>query len=397
MILDIIESSFRNIFRKKLRSCLTMLGIIIGVTSVILVFGIGISSKNAVAVQLNKFGLNGLIIKSVAANGKELPTISEENIKLIKRKVNDISYIMPIKSNFGKIMVKESGLDCFVWGIGENAKEVITLDTIYGKQINSYDIKNGLHFCIIDAKTAKDIFNTENAVGKEISISLEGSTSTYKVKGVVKADSSILTNVAGEYIPAFIYLPYTCFNSSNTAINDIIVSVKNPDDLDMVGDKIVSVLSNKNNIKDGYVANNMVKQKEKLDGIFNIITLLISAVAAISLFVSGLGIMTIMLVAVSERTREIGIKKSIGATKKNIVVEFICESLLITLSGGILGVVLSYIISVISKTYFAFEIIMTPQIIVLSLLFSAVIGIIFSVYPAKKAASLDPIIALRYE
>jgi len=376
-----------------------MLGIIIGVTSVATVLSIGNGGKKAITNEFDRFGLNGLSIRGVIGNSGKKGELKAAEVMKIKNKVKEATQIMPIIYNYGQISEKRIKKECVIWGIGSNAKETISMTPIYGQNLSISDINSASNSCLIDTTLAKQIFKRENIIGKKINVLINGAIKTLSIKGVINSNGSMLNNIAGEYIPAFIYIPYSTLQKlyGTDSFDQIIVNINQSKDLDTVGRKITSLLSRTNNIENGYFADNMVKQKEKIENIINIITGIISAVAAISLIVGGLGIMTIMLVAVSERTREIGIKKAVGATKRTIVSEFVAEAIAITISGGIIGIALTIAISSIANNILGFSTDLNIGIMLLSLIFSIIIGIIFSVYPAKKAAELNPISALRYE
>lgn len=399
MFTDIIFSAFRNLKRKKLRSFLTMLGIIIGVTSVATVLSIGNGGKKAITNEFDRFGLNGLSIRGVISSSGKKGELKADEVMKINSKVKEATQVMPVVYNYGQISEKSIKKECVIWGIGANAKETISLTPIYGQNLSISDINTASYTCLIDTTLAKQIFKRENIVGKKINVLINGAIKSLTIKGVINGNGSLLTNIAGEYIPSFIYIPYSTLQKlyGIDYYDQVIVNIKEGKDLDTIGRKITTLLSRTNNIENGYFADNMVKQKEKIENILNIITAIISAVAAVSLIVGGLGIMTIMLVAVSERTREIGIKKAVGATKKMIVSEFVAEAIAITVTGGIIGIGLTIAISSIANNILGFSTELNLGIMFIALIFSIIIGIIFSVYPAKKAAELNPISALRYE
>lgn len=399
MIRDLILCAVKNIRRKKLRSFLTMLGIIIGVASVTTIMAIGTGGKEAINGELDKFGLNGLSVRgTINENGKKGLLSSKEYLS-IKRYISEAKDIMPVIYYNGNIIGKTGSRECIVWGIGDNAAQTISLNPEYGNLFNKRDIEAEKLYCIIDSKLAQYFFKRENVVGKEIDINVKGMVRTFVIKGVVNSKDSMLSNIVGDLVPSFIYIPYTTAQKiyNIKSFDQIIINVKESSDIDKVGLRVSNLLSITNQIENGYTAENMVKQKKKLENIVDIITVIISAVAAISLFVGGIGIMTIMLVAVSERKREIGIKKAVGASCSMIVWEFVVEAVTITFSGGIVGMVLSLILVKLINYFLNFQAKIDFSIILMSLIFSVVIGIIFSVYPAKKAAKLNPIDALRYE
>lgn len=399
MISDLMFSALKNLRRKKLRTFLTMLGIIIGVSSVATVLLIGSSGKKAISDEFNRFGLNGLVVRGAENGTGKKGILRDSELNKIKSKIKEATSIMPVMYYFGSVLDREARKDCLIWGIGDNAKETISLTALYGNNLNFSDIKNCSYNCVTDTVMAKQVFKRENAVGKELSVLINGRLINFKIKGIINANDSMLTNLAGDYIPAFLYIPYTTMQKiyGNKNFDQIVVNVRENSDLDAVGRKIVTLLSREYNAENIYYADNMVKQKKKLENIIAIITAIISAVAAISLVVGGLGIMTIMLAAVSERTREIGIKKAVGATKGMILGEFVAESIAITLTGGVIGILLTFLMSMAADYFVGFKTEFNAGIILISLIFSVIIGIIFSVYPAKKAADLNPISALRYE
>ena len=398
MITDIIFNAFKNLKRKKLRSFLMMLGIIIGITSVTTVLSIGKSGEAAITDEFDRFGLNGLTVTGIAGENGVKGTLTLSCVSTIQSKVKDVSDIMPVIYYYGNIVSRNLKSECMVWGIGDNAKSVISQSTIYGTNLTSADISSNSKNCIIDNVLSKKIFGRENSVGKEIQVCLKGATIKFKVKGIVDSKDSLLSSVAGDFIPSFIYIPYTTMQKLYK-VNDfdqLVVSVNNDSDIDKVGEKIVSALT-EDSATGSFFAENMVKQKKKIENIIGIVTTIVSAVAGVSLIVGGLGIMTIMLAAVTERTREIGIKKAVGATNRMIVGEFLAESVILTLIGGVDGIGLSALIVLAANKLLGFTAEINGFIMLIALIFSAIIGIIFSVYPAKKAAELSPITALRYE
>ena len=398
MITDIIFNAFKNLKRKKLRSFLMMLGIIIGITSVTTVLSIGKSGEAAITDEFDRFGLNGLTVTGIAGENGVKGTLTLSCVSTIQSKVKDVSDIMPVIYYYGNIVSRNLKSECMVWGIGDNAKSVISQSTIYGTNLTSADISSNSKNCIIDNVLSKKIFGRENSVGKEIQVCLKGATIKFKVKGIVDSKDSLLSSVAGDFIPSFIYIPYTTMQKLYK-VNDfdqLVVSVNNDSDIDKVGEKIVSALT-EDSATGSFFAENMVKQKKKIENIIGIVTTIVSAVAGVSLIVGGLGIMTIMLAAVTERTREIGIKKAVGATNRMIVGEFLAESVILTLIGGVDGIGLSALIVLAANKLLGFTAEINGFIMLIALIFSAIIGIIFSVYPAKKASELSPITALRYE
>ena len=238
-----------------------------------------------------------------------------------------------------------------------------------------------------------------NIIGKKIQISCNGTLEEFEVIGIIKTGSGLLQNFMGNYIPTFIYVPYTTFQRSlgRESFDQIVVKVKEGSDLEEAGKQIVASLEQYNSVQNAFAANNLAKQRDDLSNMLEIITLILTAVGAISLLVASLSIMTVMLVSVNERTREIGIKKAIGASRSSIMVEFLFEAVLISLIGCLTGLLLGYAISASGATLMEITFPLNSKTILPSVVFSLVTGIVFGVYPAYKASKLAPVDALRME
>lgn len=399
MIADYMLSALRNLYRHKIRTLLTILGILIGTSSVTAIFAVGNGGQAQVMEIFKSFGIEGLIVNARLAETGDEGLFSNDDLKYIKDKVDEVKSVMPLVSLFGAVGINNIYNNCLIWGIGANANDVVSMTPKYGRNINEIDIENSKKVCIVDTGLSSFIYKRENIVGKKLILNIYGKSAEFTVAGVINKNSSVLEGFVGSYIPYFVYIPYTVLEEMGdfNRFENIAVKIKDSTDMDFAGDKIVSVMKTKNGVSTGYYTENMVKQKNKIENIIGIITIIVSAVAAISLIVGGLGIMTIMLVAVNERTKEIGIKKAVGAKKSDILVEFVTEALIITLFGGIIGLIIGIIISNLAGNILGFEAVLDYKIMFISLIFCMFIGIIFSVYPAKKAAQLNPIEALRHE
>ncbi len=217
--------------------------------------------------------------------------------------------------------------------------------------------------------------------------------------GIVKTGTGLLQNVIGNYIPTFVYIPYTTAQNSmqREDYDQIAVKVKSGGDAENVGKLIVTRLDSINGTTDAFVSNNLAKQKDGLLHVLNIVSLVLSAVGAVSLLVAGLSIMTVMLVSVRERTREIGIKKALGATRGAIMTEFLFEAVMISLIGCAIGVAAGLVVSLLGAEYFHIPFAARPDLILLAVGFAVLSGTVFGVYPAYQAARLKPADALRQD
>lgn len=391
-MIDIIKSSFRSLLRKKHRSILTLLGISIGVASVIIISNIGEMGTSAVNLELDSLGLSGL---SISAE-ENSTTLSEDELNIIKN-IDHVQQASPVVLESTDAYTRGEQVKTLLWGIDSNANQVISLKLLHGRYINKSDINSANYVCMVDEKFSYSLYDRDNIVGKTIDIRCGGDIQKYKVVGIIKTGSGLLQNMIGDYIPNFIYAPYTTVQetSGKTSFDQIAVKLDEKDNLESTGDHIVSRLLASKGMSEGYYANNLSKQKDGLAKLLNIITLVISAVGVISLVVASLSIMTVMLVSVNERTREIGIKKSIGATQKTIMLEFMMEALWLSIIGFLIGAVIAISISFIGAHYAGLSPRINFSMLFICLLISLFTGTTFGVYPATKAAKLKPVDALR--
>ena len=396
-MLEIFLSALKNFNRKKGRTFLTLLGIIIGIASVIIIGTIGDGGRMAVNKELDSLGLSGISITSNTNSEVKIPLTNDEleTIKLIE----NVEDAMPIIMKYSNSALRGQKNNSLIWGIDSGAKQIISLELLYGRAINKSDVTTCNNVCLIDQKLSKSTYGRENIVGKSISVLINGTYEEFKIIGIVSSESSLLQNMIGEYIPSFIYLPYTTMQNSigSEKFDQIAVKLKNSSKVDYLSKEIENTLDRQNGVTNVFKAENLMKQRDKLTSMLNIVTLVLSGIGSISLIVAGLGIMTIMLVSVNERTREIGIKKAIGAKNYIIMIEFLIEALIISLFGSIIGSIFAVSVTFFAGLFFNFNIAINFQFILQCILFTVIIGIIFGVYPAYKASRLKPVDALKTE
>lgn len=392
------RSALKSLSRKKGRTCLTILGIAIGVCSVILIENISLAGSEVVYSELDSLGLSGLCVSLNNTNSSNKATLSEDELKIIKS-IPHVSQATPIIIQNTKINIADNSFDTLLWGIDSKANQIVSLNVLFGRSINSADVKSCKNVCLVDQNFSKAVYNRENIVGKKIKISCANTLDEFEVVGVIKTGTGLLQNIMGEYIPNFVYVPYTTLqnNLGRKSFDQIAVKVDNSNDVDSIGKQITSTLSRVTGTSNAFSANNLSKQKKGLTNLLNIITIILSLIGVISLFVASLSIMIVMLVSVNERKREIGIKKSIGAKNTTILLEFLAEAFLLSLSGGIIGAAVATIVFYIGSMLFNIYYNISFWIIVISILFSIITGVIFGVYPAFKASKLKPVDALRSE
>jgi putative ABC transport system permease protein len=390
--------AMRSLGRKKLRTFLTASGIAIGVASVIVIGAIGESGKASVFSELDSLGINGLSIteKTTASKSVQVPIDADDLSACLK--VKGIRSAMPVIMQYGTVAIHNDESSALFWGVGDNAKELISIGVKYGSMFSRSDISCAAPTCLVDEAFANKYYRRPNVTGERIHVYFGKNYTTLTVKGVVTSGSGLLSAIGGAYVPYFIYLPYTTAENlrGTSGYDEIAVKTLSENNIDSIGGEIVSVLSHRH-VLSSYAANNMFRQRQRLNNLTGIVTLIISSVGAISLIVAGLGIMTVMTVTVSERTREIGIKKALGAKNSVILREFLAEALVICCFGCIIGISAGLLTAFAVTTALKFSFALSPQTIIMSCAFALASGLSFGIYPAVKASRLKPIDALRYE
>lgn len=393
---DYFRCAFRNLGRKQIRTMLTILGIAIGVASVVIIANISQCGTNAVTGEMDSLGLSGLFITKSGKNQNVM--LGSQDLDLIE-KINQVELTTPVMMNDAQVTVHSINTDAVLWGIDSNAGSIVSLQAIYGRLFTRKDITAGANVCLVDEAFSKKIYARNNIVGKKVHIFCAGSMLEFTVVGIIKTGTGLLENAIGNYIPTFIYVPYTTMQAMNqrSDFDEIAVKLKPHAECDSIGKMIINRLNAVKGTNDAFISNDLAKQKDGLLQIMGIVTLILSAVGAVSLFVASLSIMTTMLVSVTERTREIGIKKALGATSIAIMSEFLFEAVLLSLIGSAVGIAvgmgISWILSVSFRTALAFR----PDIMLIAAAFAMLSGTIFSIYPAYQASRLKPVDALRQE
>lgn len=395
---DVFCCAFKGLTRKMLRTLLTVSSITIGVALVVIVSMISSAGTTAVNSELESLGISGLSISTNStsvASGKT--GISDANLKTI-RETENVESAMPLMIEYSTSVLRTTKSNTLICGIDSGAKQMISLNIKYGRLISKADVNSTEFVCVIDETLAKEAYSRSNVVGKTISLKVNGSQENFRIIGVSEAGSSVLQNI-GEFIPSFVYVPYTTLQmlTGRDYFDQVAVRVSDKNRVEETQKQILDRLQSTTAIANYFRADNLSVQRKKMGNLLGIVTLVLTAISGISLIVSGLGIMTIMLVSVNERMREIGIKKAIGATRRRILLEYLTEALLLSLAGSLAGVFIGGILSFIGIHILNMQV----QIHWLNYLylvgFTVVIGTIFGVYPAVKASRLKPVDALRME
>lgn len=389
-----ITKSLINIFRSKTRSLLTMAGIAVGVFSVVLISTVGAVGTSEVGKTLVTMGVDTLLIQT-AENAVSV-TLKDADVSAV-RDIEGVSDVMPLMASITEAKLLGRRLDCYVWGVDKSADKLISLTAKHGRLITNADCAAREKVCVIDEQFALKSYGRSNIVGKKLSIFLGGKYHTFTVIGVAESGLTSLQNMLSNIMPGFMYLPITTMQQlcGRTTYDKIAVKLTDANSDTEIVDLVTGALDKKNDVKDGYICNNLLSQKSQLEGIMSIVTTALSLVAGISLVVSGISVMTTMMMSVGERTREIGIKKAIGAKSSDIWAEFLTESVILTLLGSIAGIAFGLLVSGVGCLIIKVPFTVNIGSLLFSALASAAIGAVFGAYPAVKAAKLRPAEALR--
>lgn len=385
----------RVIRKSRLKAFLTVGGIAIGVSAVVIISSIGEMGKTAVDRQLTNMGMDSFVVTGTANN---FDGLWENDLEVLKN-VPNVRNAMPLMNYFTSITARGEESAAMVWGVNEDANDVIELVAKSGRLINKGDVLSGRRVCVVDEQIALDRYKRDNIIGKEIDIVIDGREESFEVIGVVSNGVNILQNMFGDLVPSFVYVPYTTLadETSNRYFTQIAVKLYDESDSDSVSNALSHAVLCSRDEKIEIRVENLLKQKSQMNEIADISAKALGIIAGISLVVSGLSVMTVMLVSVKERTREIGIKKSIGAKSEDILFEFLTEAVLITLIGGISGAVIGTAVSYIAGMMVGLPSFMGIKGILGVIMFTVLVGAVFGAYPAYKASTLSPVVALRSE
>lgn len=384
-----------------MRSVLTMLGIIIGISSVIAIVSIGDSMKGVFDDIYKDIGKNRA--NFYLGNIDDLRSTDffyADDVEILKERFGDkLTYIAPSESLTSDVTVGKNAVKLSMECIDAGYDKVQHVKMLYGRMINQSDVERRSKVIVLEENAALKIFNKSNVTGETVRVKIDGNLEDLLVIGVYKIDiSPIMSLMQGQSVYESSYIPYTAAFPSDYAFYWLDVFVDDKFSVNSVGDELTSYIAGlKNRQAENYVFYTVEEDQATMNSIVGGMSVAVAAIAAISLLVGGIGIMNIMLVSVTERTREIGIKKALGARTKDVLFQFLIESATLSAIGGIAGTLLGIGMVMLGGSLISLPIVVNPSSIIVAVSFSMIIGVFFGYYPAKKAAKSDPIESLRYE
>ncbi len=404
-ISNLFRIAFKALNNNKMRGFLTMLGIIIGVASVITMLAIGQGSKKSIQKEISEMGSNMIMIHpggdmrgGVRLSADDMESLKLEDYNSIIGKCRYVSYVSPCVNAAGQLIYGANNTPTTVYGIAPDYMEIRKYKVEDGMMFSEQDIKTAAKVCLVGKTVVDELFSDgENPLGKVIRFN----KIPFRIIGVLESKGY---NSMGMDQDDLIIAPYTTVQKRILAIThlqEIICSAVSESFTEEAVDELTALLRTNHRISGNEEDDFDIRSQQELSSMMtsttDMMTILLAAVAGISLLVGGIGIMNIMYVSVTERTREIGLRMSIGAKGIDILAQFLNESILISVTGGLIGVLLGVGSAIVVNKIFLYPIYIQSWSVILSFAVCTVTGIFFGWYPARKAASLDPIEAIRYE
>jgi putative ABC transport system permease protein len=402
---NLLKIAYRALIRNKMRAMLTMLGIIIGIASVIAMVSLGQSSSVSINDQISQTGTNMVMVMrgsqmqgGINIGSGSIQTLAVKDADAIKEKVPHVDAVSAVVSSSGQLVYGANNWPSSMQGGDVSYFAIRKYDVASGIQYTEEDVRTAAKVCLIGQTIVDNLFpKGENPIGKTIRFG----KIPFKVIGTLAQKGQ---NAMGQDQDDIILAPYTTVQRRILAINyihSIVISTDDENNVQSVMDNVTEVMRVQHKIRpeeqDDFNVRSQQQMLQMMNSVTGFLTVLLSAIASISLIVGGIGIMNIMYVTVTERIKEIGLRMAIGAKHGDILLQFLTESTILSLIGGVIGIIFGLFLSYVASSLLHWPYVISIPSVIGSFLVCAITGIFFGWYPAKKAASLDPITALRYE
>lgn len=404
-ILNLIRIALRAMSRNKMRTFLTMLGIIIGVASVITMLAIGQGSKVSIEKQISDMGANMITIfpssgmqGGVRIESGTMQLLTLDDVTAIEKRAENVSAVSPFVSSRGQLVAGSSNWPASIQGVGPDFLIIRKMEVKDGVMFTDRDIRSASKVCLLGKTVVDNLFpGGESPLGKTIRFN----QIPFKVIGTLTEKG---TNTFGQDQDDVVLAPYTTIQKrilAITHVQNIYASAASEAVSVLAVDEVTAILRDTHGLFENDEDDFQVRSQQELISTISstsqILTVLLAAIASISLLVGGIGIMNIMFVSVTERTREIGLRMAVGGKGSHILIQFLMEAIIVSVGGGLIGVTFGLSVSFLIGKAAGWPVVVTESSIIVSFLVCTIIGVFFGWYPARKAASLDPIEALRYE
>jgi putative ABC transport system permease protein len=399
----LIRLATQAIRKNKMRAALTMLGIIIGVAAVIVMVAVGYGARSRIRQQINNLGTNMIVITPGAAQqagvsqgAQAFPNLSIKDVDKIRGESQYASAVSPVIVSRAPVIGPAGNWRTLINGVDTDYAVIRDWQAVSGDWFTTDDVRSNRKVAVLGNTVAQNLFPDQDPIGGEIQIR----NAVFKVVGVLSTKGQ---TASGNDSDDVVLIPYTTASqtlSGRTFIPQILASTQNEQDIAAAQDEIRVLLRESHRIEgenDDFTVKNQADLAAAAESSTKVMTLLLAAIASISLLVGGIGIMNIMLVSVTERTREIGIRMAIGARGSDVLTQFLVESIVMGVFGGLIGLALGFTGAKLVGHFTGWETVISPIIMLVAVGFSGAVGVFFGYYPARKAAALNPIQALRYE